>query len=658
MPFFDSIPCFDEALPFRAPSPSRRAAFPAAALLTATLLTATFPASPANADAPPATKPLLAAPGQLELGAEVAFPGRQGTPKTAILLDEEGRAGDTVHYVDFDGVAVVEGDILLHVDDHGFASFDRRQLEARQLEGRQLEGRPTKGVARTKHSRQWVGGIVPYTLHSDISSKALGWVEDAIAAWEAATSLRFLPRTDEPDYLHFTATNACSSSIGRQGGSQNVNVSGCKVMGSAIHEIGHAVGLFHEHTRRDRDSHVEIVWDNIASGVGNFGQSSNPDTVDIGVYDFGSIMHYHCWAFADTDTYNSSTMTIRPWDSTDRCYSNYGAFYMGQRDQLSFGDISAVDLLYPDLRILAMNSAGHAQGNVLYRVGATDASTYEIGELSGDDDCVTDMDFFPGTNILFALGCEQSGAGSTLLLMSEFGGEPVPMASLVDGDDNPQLATSLALDPITQRLYAIDHGGRAWGTSLLEIDADTGLVTEVGALWGDHTEASSIAFREDGKLFAIDNSNNGGRGETLFTIDIATAQTREIRALHGHRTAADTIRFGANGTLYGSRRQNDDGAGSVLFFIDPDNASTRDVGFFHGDRSRATSMAIRNTASVSPAFEMFAMSSGGHSQGSVLYRVDPRDGSTTQLDPLSGAADCATDIEAIPGSELLLGIGC
>ncbi|RKG66062.1 M12 family metallopeptidase, partial [Corallococcus terminator] len=58
------------------------------------------------------------------------------------------------------------------------------------------------------------------------------------------------------------------------------------------HELGHVLGLDHEHKRQDRDTYVIIRWENmVAGGAAHFQQDNNNDDDYFG-YDYGSIMHY------------------------------------------------------------------------------------------------------------------------------------------------------------------------------------------------------------------------------------------------------------------------------------------------------------------------------------------------------------------------------
>ena len=68
-----------------------------------------------------------------------------------------------------------------------------------------------------------------------------------------------------------------------------------------MHEIGHAIGLWHEQSRPDRDWYLKIVWNNIADDkTAQFRRRTTYEVDHYGsTYDYGSIMHYSRKAFGN-----------------------------------------------------------------------------------------------------------------------------------------------------------------------------------------------------------------------------------------------------------------------------------------------------------------------------------------------------------------------
>jgi hypothetical protein len=157
----------------------------------------------------------------------------------------------------------------------------------------------------------WDAGVIPYQIAEAFSAAERQRILDKFVQWSQQAPVRFVPRTTQTAYLNITRdaalptqASACFSGVGqaRRGIVVRTNLGdGCQNNRTVAHELGHAIGLFHEHQRADRDQFVTIDFSNVRdNAMGNFNISQGLPLV--GEYDFGSIMHYGRNAFAVDST--------------------------------------------------------------------------------------------------------------------------------------------------------------------------------------------------------------------------------------------------------------------------------------------------------------------------------------------------------------------
>lgn len=240
-----------------------------------------------------------------------------------------------------DGMFLAELDMLLTEEQFRNMYQPPEYGDIRMMPYFEQKRKKRKAVRRI--DLRWPNGVVPYYLTpGHFKAKERYLIRVAMREWEKYTCIRFREATIEDDnYVRFQNGDGCNSQLGMVGGGQllNLDQNGCRWKGLYLHEIGHALGLVHEHQLPNRDEFIEILYHNVAPSMRIwFNKYSSQEVNQYDVpYEYSSVMHYGVTAFAK----DGKSQTIRALDQSKE--ETIGKVW---RKELAFSDIKAVNRMY------------------------------------------------------------------------------------------------------------------------------------------------------------------------------------------------------------------------------------------------------------------------------------------------------------------------
>ena len=204
--------------------------------------------------------------------------------------------GRIVNYTVEDGQAIFEGDIILgHVDPLPAAGVHSNSV----------------GVAYSGYLWPKVDGVATVYYQINSGSGDQTNINAAITQFNSDFPgliqwVQWNPEAPQsPTYVEINlnggASGECEAEEGYQptfpqpqpmGGASNCTV------GTILHEMGHVIGLWHEHSRSDRNTFVSVDYNNVIKGSWSNFEILGDNAQNLTLYDYASVMEYPSFSFS------------------------------------------------------------------------------------------------------------------------------------------------------------------------------------------------------------------------------------------------------------------------------------------------------------------------------------------------------------------------
>lgn len=150
-----------------------------------------------------------------------------------------------------------------------------------------------------EEGKAWTDGIVYYEIDEGIHAFTKGVILECMNEIESKTNVKFIESCEVPYRLKIYYANINEAIVGMR----NKNYLTVDLFANSYvitHELGHVLGLRHEHQRIDRDSYIKINYENIQENMFFAFEKIESSMYNMEAYDYDlkSIMHYHEYDFA------------------------------------------------------------------------------------------------------------------------------------------------------------------------------------------------------------------------------------------------------------------------------------------------------------------------------------------------------------------------